>query len=479
MLSVTVMASSRPTHALRLLGSQPARLALLALAVLAPAVALFALFIGWQVDQTLSARTLDALRDELQMFRAEFDRGGAAALSAAVKQRSAGGGLGSYRFDPPDAAPAVGNLKGTYTHVGEHGLVFEMMHAQSGRMHTVAGIAVPVPSGGRLLVVRDIEDQVAFARNLRRTAFGGVAGLTGLALALGWFANRRFARRISAMTATSRSIMAGDLARRIPRDHSEDDLDRLAGDLNAMLARIEELMQSLREVSDNIAHDLKTPLTRLRNHAEASLRDENPLLHRSGLERTIEEADGLIQTFNALLLIARLEAGAVDQTRVLCDVAALVADVAELYQPVADEAGLSIAVSAAQPAMLAVNRQLIGQAVANLIDNAIKYSAGTPTAAHGPILVDVASLSDGSVTISVGDRGPGIPAEDRERALKRFVRLEQSRSRPGTGLGLSLVTAVARLHGGTVRLDDHAPGLLVRMTLPQAGAGTGTSQATQ
>ncbi len=473
-----VMASSRPPRALRLLGSQPARLALLASAVLAPAIAVFALFIGWQVDQTLSARTLDALRDELQMFRAEFDRGGAAALSTAVAQRSANGGRGSYRFDAPDPTLVAGNLKETYQQVGEFGLVFEMMHAQSGRMHAVAGIAVPVPTGGRLLVVRDIEDQVAFARNLRRVAFGGVAGLTGLALALGWHANRRFARRISAMTATSRSIMAGDLARRIPRDHSADDLDLLAADLNAMLARIEELMQSLREVSDNIAHDLKTPLTRLRNHAEASLRNENPLQHRGGLERTIEEADGLIQTFNALLLIARLEAGAVDQTRSPCDIAALVCDVAELYQPVADEAGLSISFVAARPAMLAVNRQLIGQAVANLIDNAIKYSAGTPSAARGPIRVDVASRADGSVSISVGDRGPGIPAEDRERALKRFVRLEQSRSRPGTGLGLSLVAAVARLHGGTVRLGDHAPGLLITMTLPPTAAVTATGHVT-
>jgi signal transduction histidine kinase len=466
MWCVMAMASARSDHAPRLLGSQPARLALLALAILGPVTALFALFIGWQVDQTLSTRTLDALRDELLMFRSEFDRGGAAALSTAVAQRSAQGGPGFYRFDAPGLAQAAGNLKETYPQVGENGLVFEIMHAETGRMHAVAGVAVPVPTGGRLLVVRDIEDQVAFSRNLRRTAFGGVAGLTGLALALGWFANRRFARRISDMTATSRSIMAGDLARRIPRDHSEDDLDLLAGDLNAMLARIEELLQTLREVSDNIAHDLKTPLTRLRNHAEAALRDEDPLQHRDGLERTIEEADGLIKTFNALLLIARLEAGAVDRTREMCDVAALVADVAELYQPVADEAGLSLKLSSSAPAMFAVNRQLIGQAVANLVDNAIKYSAGTHTAGHGPIVVEVASLPDGGVTISVGDRGPGISINDRERAVKRFVRLEQSRSRPGTGLGLSLVAAVARLHGGTVQLDDHAPGLRVTMSFP-------------
>jgi signal transduction histidine kinase len=331
----------------------------------------------------------------------------------------------------------------------------------------VAAVAVPVPGGGRLLVVRDIEDQVAFARNLRRLAFGGVAGLGGIALALGWTGHRRYARRVAVMTATSRSIMAGDLSRRIPRDRSGDELDHLAENLNAMLGRIDDLMQALREVSDNIAHDLKTPLTRLRNRAEAALRDDRAIAHRDGLERTIEEADGLIQTFNALLLIARLEAGAVDQTRAACNLASLVSDVVELYQPVADEAGLTLDVLADAPAVLAVNRQLVGQAIANLIDNAIKYSAGTPTAAARPIAVSVVMQGNGAVAISVADSGPGIAPEDRERAAKRFVRLEQSRSRPGTGLGLSLVAAVARLHGGVMRLDDNKPGLKVTLVLPQ------------
>lgn len=471
------MRSARWPNVKDLLDSQPARVALWALAVLAPATALFAVLIGWQVDQMLSVRTLESLRDELQTFRAEFDRGGPTALSIAVARRSATSSSAAfYSLDLPDTALSTGNLKGIYPQVGEQGLVFEMMSVATGRMHAVAAVAVPVPGGGRLLVVRDIEDQVAFARNLRRLAFGGVAGLGGIALALGWTGHRRYARRVAVMTATSRSIMAGDLTRRIPRDGSGDELDHLAQSLNAMLGRIEDLMQALREVSDNIAHDLKTPLTRLRNRAEAALRDDRGSTHRDGLERTIEEADGLIQTFNALLLIARLEAGAVDQTRTSCDLASLVADVAELYHPVADEAGLMLELQAPASATLAVNRQLIGQAVANLIDNAVKYSAGIPTAAPAGIVVSVVVQSDGAVAISVADRGPGIALEDRERAAKRFVRLEQSRSRPGTGLGLSLVAAVARLHGGAMRLDDNEPGLKVTLVLPQqVGAGLSAS----
>ena len=443
----------------------PLRITLVALALLMPAAVLFAGYVGGEVNRILTEQTIDSLRSELRQLRSEFDRGGIQALSEAVMARSDPAGLALYHLDSPGVS-SIGNLKDPYAQVGEQGLVFKLPNvANGGTIESAAGIAVPVPGGGRLLVARKIEEQRSFAERLRILTFAGVAGLAAIALTIGWWASRRDLRRIAGVTATSRSIMAGDLAQRIPRDLSGDELDLLSANLNAMLARIEELMQALREVSDNIAHDLKTPLTRLRNRAEAALRDDGAKAHREGLERVIEEADGLIQTFNALLLIARLEAGAVDATRVDCDVAALVDDVAELYQPVADDAGLAITIEPHTTAPLAVNRQLVGQAVANMLDNAVKYSAAATGVDAGSITVSVMLMADRSVEVTVADRGPGIPLADRDRATKRFVRLEQSRSRPGTGLGLSLVAAVARLHGGTVRLEDNAPGLRIVLVL--------------
>jgi signal transduction histidine kinase len=256
---------------------------------------------------------------------------------------------------------------------------------------------------------------------------------------------------------------------------SGDELDRLSENLNAMLGRIEELMQALREVSDNIAHDLKTPLNRLRNRAESALRDpDGPVAYRDGLVKAIEEADELIKTFNSLLLIARLEGGAIAESMAEIDPAAVIADVAELYEPVAEERGLTLAVSAQHGLALLANRELVSQAVANLVDNAIKYSvveagaAAGDRAARSTIDISLQSVGDG-VAVTVADRGRGVAPEDRERALQRFVRLEKSRSLPGAGLGLSLVAAVARLHGGTVRLEDNAPGLRVVLTLPARG----------
>jgi len=312
----------------------------------------------------------------------------------------------------------------------------------------------------------------------------GIALLALLGVGAGLAVSRSVLRRIESITDTSRTIMAGDLSKRIPLDGSGDELDRLSGSLNGMLARIEELIVALREVSDNIAHDLKTPLNRLRNRAEAALANPNGAAsYRDGLVKTIEEADDLIKTFNSLLLIARLEAGAVAESMGPVDLSAIVGDVAELYEPVAEEAGLQLETSVASGLSLVANRELVSQAVANLVDNAIKYSVDDSrpgagdAAARSKITLSMSRAGD-SIEIAVGDRGPRVAPQDRERALQRFVRLEKSRSRPGSGLGLSLVAAVARLHGGSIRLEDNAPGLRAVLTLPirhaaRVAAGSG------
>jgi signal transduction histidine kinase len=283
------------------------------------------------------------------------------------------------------------------------------------------------------------------------------------------------------MTGTTRRIMAGDLSGRLPVGRSGDELDRLAENLNAMLERIEALMMGLKEVSDNIAHDLKTPLTRLRNRAEEALaRSSTEAEYRSALERTIEESDGLIRTFNALLMIARAESGQARGNMDEFDAADVAKGIHELYEPLAEDNGLTLRVQA-QSAPLHGNRELISQALANLVENAVKYgkpipspqplgAGATPDADHKEILIEACRQGD-RVLLSVTDHGPGIPAADRKHAVERFVRLEASRTQPGSGLGLSLASAVATLHGGELRLDDAHPGLIVTLAIPAAPAG--------
>jgi signal transduction histidine kinase len=297
-----------------------------------------------------------------------------------------------------------------------------------------------------------------------------VAVVVILGIAGGVFVSRRVLRRIDAMTQTAQTIMAGNLSGRLPVGKSGDELDRLALNLNDMLERIEALMQGLKEVSDNVAHDLKTPLTRLHNRCEEALRTaKTETEFRSALEETIAESDEIIRTFNALLLIARTESGGVRDNMTEFDAADVVRDVAELYEPVAEEAGLELKVDAA-PSPMKGNRELISQALANLLDNAIKYAAPAGIAVNGApaeVLI-VSGEVDGGIRLSVGDHGPGIPETDRERVIGRFVRLEQSRTKPGSGLGLSLASAVARLHGGKLTLEENAPGLRVTLDLPRS-----------
>jgi signal transduction histidine kinase len=282
-------------------------------------------------------------------------------------------------------------------------------------------------------------------------------------------------KRVDAMGATTQTIMAGDLSGRLPVAGTGDELDRLAANLNAMLERIEALMRGLKEVSDNIAHDLKTPLTRLRNRAEATLRAGGTEAdYRAALEATIEESEGLIATFNALLMIARAESGQARDNMTEFDAGEIARDVAELYEPVAEDKGIALRVEADPTVKLKGNRELVSQALANLVDNGIKYAAPRESrVADGAVSeVVVAARADGdSILLSVADRGPGIPEGERRRAVERFVRLESSRTQPGSGLGLSLASAVASLHGGELRLEDNAPGLKAVLVLPGASAG--------
>ena len=320
-----------------------------------------------------------------------------------------------------------------------------------------------MPSGFRLLVGRDLEERERLYDVILAAGQWSIAIVIVLGLAGGFFVARRVLRRVDAMTETTRTIMAGDLSGRLPVAGSGDELDRLAVNLNAMLERIEALMRGLKEVSDNIAHDLKTPLTRLRNRAEEALRagrEEGD--YRAALEATIEESDELIRTFNALLMIARAESRPCRAPMIEFDAAEIARDVGELYEPLADEKGLALRIEAPAPVPMRGNRELVSQALANLVDNAIKYAGrgacrGQRTRRRRS---SSRARSEGDrVLLSVADHGPGIPEADRGRVVERFVRLEQSRSEPGSGLGLSLVSAVAHLHGGELRLEDNGPGL--------------------
>jgi signal transduction histidine kinase len=293
----------------------------------------------------------------------------------------------------------------------------------------------------------------------------GVGGILVLSTIAGVVTSRRVLRRIDTINATSTKIMSGNLSERIPVTKRNDEFDVLATSLNAMLDRIEALMQGLKEVTDNVAHDLKTPLTRLRNRAESALRETQPgEAQRAALETTIAESDKLIKTFNALLMIARAEAGAPSGAFADIDLSTVAEDVAELYGPVAEEQGIALETRIEPGITLRANRELIGQALVNLIDNALKYFE-PQEGKVGRIVIGMRT-EKGRVLIEVADNGPGIPVEDRLRVVERFVRLEKSRTEPGSGLGLSLVAAVARLHKGELRIEDNAPGVRAVIDLP-------------
>jgi len=460
----------------RILRSSTFRLVLLYMALVSGSVLVLFGFIYWATAGFMDRQADVTIEAEIQGLAEQYRQRGLGGLKTVIAERVAKDPTGSsvYLLVDKDLQPIVGNLsRWPVTPVAEAGWVDFTLRERGPdgtEEHRARGRAFLLVGNLRLLVGRDVRD-LERTRSLIVGALGwGLAISVGLALAGGLMMTSSMVRRIEAINDTSREIVEGDLTRRIPASGAGDDFDRLVGNLNGMLDRITGLMETVRQVSDNIAHDLRTPLTRLRSRLEiarAQQGDGDPEA-RAAVEQAIEEADGLLATFQALLRIARIEAEQRREGFAAVELGPLLTDVAELYEPVAADRDQTIALQVTDGVVIDGDRDLLFQAVANLVDNAIKY---TPIGGH---IVLGLRLAGDAVELSVADTGPGIPADQRERVFDRFHRLESSRSTPGSGLGLSLVRAVARLHGATIRLTDNAPGLRVTLALPRrAGSRAG------
>lgn len=461
---------------LRLFRTTAFKLSAIYLAVFTVFAAFLIGYIARNTTEILQMQMRQALDQELKGMSAQYRRGGIRRLAQVVQLRSRQPGASIYLVTDGSGRKVAGNVESVPPAVLKDShpdarivSYLQLDEDASGARHAALVRVVPLADGFRILVGRDVSEIEDLTQVVRRSLILTVALMVAMGLVSWVFVSRRVLKRIDSIADTSRGIVAGDLSGRLEVTGTGDEFDRLADSLNAMLARIERLMLGLKQVSDNIAHDLKTPLTRTRNRAEAALsRSRGEAEMREALQATIEDSDQLIRTFNALLMIARAEAGSTDVEFRVFDAAEVARDVFDLYEPLAEDAGVTLRLDAAGPLDVRANRELISQAVANLVDNAIKYA---DEGSKDPEVVISVARHAGSVTLTVADNGSGIAEADRPRVTQRFVRLEESRSKPGSGLGLSLVSAVAQLHGGELLLRDNKPGLAAILNVPGAAAG--------
>ncbi len=459
-----------------------ARLSALYLLLFALCAILLVFYMTSLSARMLTAQTQETINDEVLGLAHAYQRGGLPTLVRVVEQRARQPGANLYLIADANGQILTGNVRSlqpgilgsegwttrpfSYQRYGENDADRQRTAtAPSENGHNAIAVVLRLPNQMIMLVGRDLGEPERFRAVVSRALMLAV-GMMGLGGLLIWFfVGRAALKRIDGVSEASRRIMGGDLTGRLPVTGAGDEFDRLSENLNAMLARIATLNEGLKQVSDNIAHDLKTPLTRLRNRAEATLAGNHKVAdYRAALEGTIAESDHLIKTFNAILMISRLEAGYSSEHMVKVDLAAAVHDVVELYEPVAEEAGVALEADAGKVCMVDGNRELIGQALSNIVDNAIKYSQD---ATAGPAVKVTLARGGGRIRLTVTDNGHGIPeAADRERATERFVRLEKSRSQPGSGLGLSLAKAVMKFHQGSLELGSADPGLSVTMDFP-------------
>lgn len=449
-----------------ILRTQAYRIVLVYVAVFAVSVAALIAFTYWNTKRALDAQTDQTIEAEIVGLSEQYQQLGLFGLRAVVVARSEHAGLSLYLLADQMKQPIVGNLDSWPANMQQSNSFVEFdydRHVDNGlETRKARGRVFALAGGAYLLVARDVHERYLTERLFTTTLPWTVGLVLLLGLIGGAMMSRNMLARLDSINRTSAEIIDGDLTRRVPIGSRHDEFDALAENLNAMLDRIERLMKGVREVTDSVAHDLRTPLNRLRNRLETTLRHLDPASNEaSEIEAAVAETDSLIATFNALLLIAEADAGVARGEVAPIDLAPVALDMAELYAPLAEEKGVDLRIAPAGATMIDGNRSLISQALANLVDNAIKY-----TPAGGQVTVTALETPDG-VELRVADTGPGIPEEERARVVERFVRLEASRNSPGTGLGLSLVAAVARLHDADFVLEDNNPGLRATIRFPR------------
>lgn len=458
-----------------ILRTTPFRLTLLFLALFAAAAAAFLAYVYVATAGEVERQADSEIQREIGSLQTVYARGGAAALNQAIIERAVGDRPFFYLLMKPDGSTISGNIAETpvepRTAAQAHASFKVRMTDPDGAVvrRDARGRQLRMPGGELLFVGADTGEARFYVIRLVRAIWGAGVIVIVLGLAGGVLVSRNVSRSMAALNAVVAKVEAGDLHVRADVRGVGDEYDDLASGINAMLDRVERLMGGLRHAGDAIAHDLRSPLTRLRARLEAGLIEvekgaADPV---DTLEQALEDADGVLKTFNAVLAISRLQsAGAPDQ--ILFDPTEVAADVADLYGPLCEDKAIDFRAEYARGLKLRGNREFLAQALANLLDNAVKY-----TPKGGAITFRVRPRSSGEVEYSVTDTGPGVAEADRARVVQRFVRLDNSRNQPGLGLGLSLVQAVASAHGGRLELSEgpgryegHGPGLRAALVLP-------------
>jgi signal transduction histidine kinase len=463
----------------RILRTTPFRLTLLFLASFAAAASAFLAYIYLATAGEVSRRADSNISREMVSLEAVYRRGGFSALNQAIIERSTINPALLYLLMNRSGAPISGSIARSPIALDSSDrawgsfILTDTDADGAATRRSARGFEERLPGGERLFVGADISESEAYVVGIVRALWGAGALVLLLGLGGGLFVSRNVNKNISGLTSVIDSARAGDLRARANVRGTGDEYDELANGLNDMLDRLERSIGGLRHAGDAIAHDLRSPLTRLRARLEAAMIDADAgrADPKQALHQALEDTDGVLRTFAAVLAIARLEAIGDAPDRMLFDSAALSADIAELYEPLCEEKHLEFRTELTPGLSIRANREFMAQALANMLDNAVKY-----TPSGGAIMLRVRRRSSGDVEFSVTDTGPGIGEADRARVVERFVRLENSRHQPGAGLGLSLVVAVARAHRGHLELDDgpglpgeSGQGLRVAFVLPKGG----------